>query len=185
MSAATQTTPALYAWVQNGLVREIWTVRAGLALAETVTPAVAAQMVAIPPGTTVTPGDSYSATAGFGAPPAPPAPTLAQQAGALLAGGATLTVTGSLTLTATFPADLATQHKLLGMQALIVHGGGAFPGGAATWPMRDATGAWHQLTPAQYSEISAAIGAFAAACQLVIDGASTTLPSAAAAVTTT
>jgi hypothetical protein len=114
-------------------------------------------------------------------PPAPPAPTLAQQAGAASAAGLTVTLTGSMTLAATlFPTDSATQAKL-GAVVTTINTAGTFPGGATSYPMKDASGAWHTLTIAQYKTLAGAIAAYVAALDLIADGnplAATALPAA-------
>jgi hypothetical protein len=113
--------------------------------------------------------------------PPPVVPTLAQEAEALVAGGLAITSAGTPVLNATYPAGPATQQKLMGVQLALLATGG-FPGGASTWPMVDVAGTWHGLSTAQFTAIAAATAAFVAACDLVIDGQSTTLPSASAAI---
>ncbi|MHB8564415.1 MAG: hypothetical protein ACYDDA_10830, partial [Acidiferrobacteraceae bacterium] len=45
-----------------------------------------------------------------------------------------------------------------------------FPGGVASYPMRDAGGAWHMLTASQYKAVAGAIATYVAACDLIADG---------------
>ena len=171
-----------YARIYEGAVAELFAPPAGVPIGECFTPALAASFVEVPTG--VAPAQGWTYTGGtFAAPAPPPAPTLAQQAWALVNGGLALTITGSLTLDATFPCDPPTQLKLSAVQQ-VLSVTGKFPGGGATYPMRDAAGTWHQLTPAQYTAIATAVATFVAACDLVVDGASSTLPSPSAAVVT-
>ncbi len=176
------TTEPAYARVAGGLVAEIIEPVGTLALAERFPAAFVAECVAVPSGATVAPGDTYTAANGFGPPPSAPALTLPQQALALLDGGIELTITGSMTLTAKFPTSSLPQHLLLALQT-VVSGSAAFPGGAATWPVQDAAGAWHSLTLAQFKPIATAIAAFVAQALLVAQGApDIALPSATADV---
>ena len=126
-----------------------------------------------------------SAQAALTPPTTPAAPTLAQQAATALGAGITLTLAGTMTLAATlFPTDPVTQTKLAAVVTTI-NAAGAFPGGAASFPMKDATGAWHVLTVNQYKEIAGAISSYVAALNLIIDGnplSATALPAAALTV---
>lgn len=102
--------------------------------------------------------------------PPPPAPTLAQQAAAAMRAGITLMLSGAIAMAATvFPIDPTTQTKLAAV-ATIINTTGGFPGGAATYPMKDAAGTWHTFTLAQYKTVAAAIAAYAASLDLIIDG---------------
>jgi hypothetical protein len=114
----------------------------------------------------------YPATLVAGmAPVAVVTPTLAQQAVALLAAGLAITSTATPAISATYPCDDVSQGKYSkSLQGLQQSGGATFIGGAATWPIRDMAEVWHPCTPAQYVAIVSAIGAFVAACDLVIDG---------------
>ena len=112
-------------------------------------------------------------------------PTLAQQAAALLAAGLTISLSGSLTLSATlFPTDAVTTAKLADMAAMAARG--VLPLGAAAYPMKDSIGVWHQFNAAQYQAVAGAIAAYAAALILIADGnplGATALPSASASLT--
>ncbi len=138
--------------------------------------------------TTVSPapevGWSYAGGT-FTAPPAPPAPTLAQQAAAAVSAGLTLTLSGTLTLPATlFPTDATTQGKLADMSAMAARG--VLPLGATAYPMKDSAGLWHQFNAAQYQAVAGAIAAYAAALILIADGnplGVTALPSASVSLT--
>lgn len=112
--------------------------------------------------------------------PQPPAPTLAQQAAVAMLAGLTISLSGSITLPATlFPTDPETQIKLNGVISVINTTGG-FPGGAGTYPIKDAVGIWHSFTLAQYKAVAAAIANYVAPLDLIIDGnplGATELPS--------
>lgn len=122
----------------------------------------------------------------FAAPAAPPAPTLAQQAAAAMSEGLTVTLSGTMTLAATvFPTDRVTQTKLADV-ATTINTTGGFPGGGASYPMKDAAGNWHAFTLAIYKTVAAAIAAYASALDLIIDGnplSMTALPADAVALT--
>jgi len=105
----------------------------------------------------------------FTAPPAPSL-TLFQQALAALTQGLTVTLSGTITLGATiFPIDPTTQQKLAAVVTTLV-ATGAFPGGAESYPMKDATGAWHTFTVSQYKLVAGAIASYVAALTLIVDG---------------
>ncbi|OYV64911.1 MAG: hypothetical protein B7X09_05185, partial [Acidiphilium sp. 21-66-27] len=83
----------------------------------------ALEWVAIPSGTNVAVGWTY-ASGTFTAPPAPPAPTLAQQAAAALGAGLTITSTGTMTLAATaFPTDPTSTGKITAVVTAITADG--------------------------------------------------------------
>lgn len=113
-------------------------------------------------------------------------PTLAQQAAAAVNAGLTIALSGSITLPATlFPTDAATQGKL-GAVVTVLGATGSFPDGAASYPMKDASGTWHTLTAGQYKAVAGAIASYVAALDLVIDGnpfAVSALPAASIALT--
>ena len=146
-------------------------------------------------------GGVYSFTAAHGAslatpatlqpftgawPPPAPAPTLAQEASAAVRAGLTLTISGTMTLAATvFPTDPTTTGKI-GAVVTTLLATGAFPGGATSYPMKDAGGAWHTFTAAQYPKVAGAIAAYVAALDLIADGNpmnATALPAASATLT--
>lgn len=118
--------------------------------------------------------------------PVAPAPTLAQQAAAAIAAGLTITLSGTMTLAATlFPTDPTTTAKI-GAVVTAINADGTFPGGATTFPMKDATGAWHTFTASQYKAVAGGIAAYVAALNLIIDGnplGATSLPANAVALT--
>lgn len=96
--------------------------------------------------------------------------TLAQQAAAALTAGLSITLTGSITLAATvFPTNPTALLKLTQV-GVVTANIGAFPGGVSTWAIQDSAGAWHAVNLSQWKTIAAAIGAYAAALDLIIDG---------------
>lgn len=119
-------------------------------------------------------------------PPAPPPPTLPQQAAAALAAGLTIALSGTMTLAATaFPTDPATTTKI-GAVVTTLLATSAFPGGATSYPMKDATGAWHTFNAAQYTKVAGALAAYVAALDLIADGnplGATALPTASITLT--
>lgn len=116
----------------------------------------------------------------------PPSASLALQATEAMAAGLTITLSGSVTLAATvFPVDPATTVKI-GAVVTTILARGAFPGGGTTYPLKDASGAWHTFTIAQYEAVAGAIAAYVAALDLIIDGnpnGATSLPSASVSLT--
>jgi hypothetical protein len=178
----------IYARIVSGTVAELFTPPAGVAIADCFNAALAwVDVTAVSPPPQ--PGWTASETGGvwsFAAPPAPPAPALAQQAAAAISAGIILTLSGSMTLAAiAFPTDPVTQSKLAAI-ATTINTTGAFPGGATSYPMKDATGTWHTFTLAQYKVVAAAIAAYAASLDLIIDGnplGAVSLPTASVALT--
>lgn len=113
-------------------------------------------------------GWTYDGTA-FAA-PVIPSLTLAQEASAALATGLTITLSGTVALAAAvFPTDQTTTGKI-GQVVLALGATGAFPGGAETYPLKDASGTWHTFTAAQYKAVATAIAAYVAPLDLIIDG---------------
>lgn len=113
---------------------------------------------------------------------APATPSLAQQAAALLASGLAIVSTATSALSGTYPADPVSQGKLLAVQS-VLSVSGAFPGGATTWPVKDASGQWHVATPAQFTAIALAVANFVAPIDLIMDGhANIPLPSSSATI---
>ena len=178
----------MYALIQSGVVHEI--IQPLLREDGTQVPLAdiySAELVAdiVPADNTVQQGDLWNGQS-FSRPPAPPAPTLAQQALAAINAGLTITLSGSLMLAATvFPTDLVTTGKI-GAVITTLNTTKAFPGGATTYPMKDAAGVWHTFTAAQYTTVAAAIAAYAAANDLIADGNplnATALPAASVSLT--
>lgn len=98
-----------------------------------------------------------------------PVLTLEQQAQNLINEGLTITLTGSLTLTATFRTN-ANAQKLISAVLNVVSATGSFPEGAATHPLQDKNGNWHPLTIPQYKAVSGAITTYVALMQLISQG---------------
>ena len=111
---------------------------------------------------------------------------LTQQAAAALAAGLAITLSVTFTLGPTvFPTDSATTAKI-GAIATTLLATGAFPGGATSYPMKDAAGVWHTFTVAQYTKVAGALAAYVAALDLIVDGNpfdATALPTASITLT--
>lgn len=107
--------------------------------------------------------------------------SLARQAQNRMAAGLTIVSAGTPALSATYPCDTVTQAKFVGVR-LVLEATGAFPGGAVTWPVKDAAGKWRQTTPAQFTALALAVAGYVALLYLVIDGQSATLPPATATI---
>ncbi len=102
--------------------------------------------------------------------PTPPAPTLAQQAGAAMLSGLTISISGAMTLGPTvFPTDPTTQQKIAAVVTTL-NTIGTFPDGGTSYVLKDAAGTWHTFTIAQYKAVAGAISAYVAALFLIIDG---------------
>ena len=126
------------------------------------------------------PGWTFDGTA-FHAPAALPAPSLAAQAAALLAGGLTVTSTGTSTLNGVYACD-ATAQQHISAELISVMLNGTFADGTGTVQWQDISGALHGFTVAQWKPLAVAIGVFVAAAIKVQIGASTTLPTASATI---
>jgi hypothetical protein len=117
----------------------------------------------------------------FAAPPAPPAPTLAQQAQTLLGAGLAITSTATPALNATYRTDATTQQNVSAEVTSILLNG-TFADGGASVAWQDAGGASHSFSVAQYKTLATAVAAFVAGCLKVVNGQSTTLPAASATI---
>jgi hypothetical protein len=115
------------------------------------------------------------------APPAP-APTLPQQAEALLSSGLTITSTSTPALNGTYPATpTAVSYVQAEMLSVLING--TFADGETTLQWADATGTLHTFpNVAVFKAFATAVGAFVAAATKVEIGASTTLPPASATI---
>jgi hypothetical protein len=165
---------AIYARIAAGVVAELFTLPPGAAISDCFHPGL--QWVPCDGMSGVAVGWTY--VSGTFAASVASVLTLAQQAVTMMGAGLTIALTGSLSLAATtFPTDANTQRKLAAVSTTLAVSG-AFPGGGTTCPMKDAAGAWHTFTVAQYKAVAVAISGFVAALDMVIDGApaSTTLP---------
>jgi hypothetical protein len=112
----------------------------------------------------------------------PPAPTAAQQllasAAALLAAPVTITSTSTPALDGSYSITGADQlHIQAEVQSIMLNGTFADGSSAVAWP--DAAAGVHTFTVVQFKAFATAIGSFVAACYKVLNGSSTTLPSAA------
>jgi hypothetical protein len=116
------------------------------------------------------------------APPAPAAPTLAQQAAGLIASGLTIASTGTPALDGTYACDSATtDHIQAEMVAILVTA--AFADGTASVAWPDVTGALHTFqSVAAFKAFAVAVAGFVAAGFKVMNGSSTTLPTATATI---
>ncbi len=111
----------------------------------------------------------------------PPAPTAAEQlqasAAALLAAPVSLTSTSTPALNASYAIAAQDQaHIAAELQSLMLNGTFADGSGTVAWP--DASGLIHTFSAAEFKAFATAIGAFVAAVYKVLNGTSTTLPSA-------
>jgi hypothetical protein len=115
-------------------------------------------------------------------PPAPPPPTLAEQANALWAGGLAVTSTATSALDGTYAADADTiAYVNSELNAIALNGTFADGGSTVAWP--DTGGALHIFTIAQFKSFAAVLGAFVAGirkCVIAVPGA--TLPPATATI---
>ncbi len=112
------------------------------------------------------------------APPPAPAPTLAQQAAALLAGTVTVTSTSTPTINGTYSiTNLDQSHLQSEVLSIMLTGNFADGTQSIEWPDAATPSANHAMTIAQFKTFAIAIGAFVSACIKVVKGSATTLPS--------
>ncbi len=126
------------------------------------------------------PGTGWTATVTggvwtFAAPAAPPAPTLAQQAQAMLAAGMQLISTGTPALNGTYACDAATYQRVGGIIAAIGAGLG-LPGGGAAFNWLDVSGNPHSFSAANFSALAKAMMDFEYTLNAIIGANSGTLP---------
>ena len=148
------------------------------------TPPPGTVAVAIPNGMTVPIGATYAnGTFTLPTPPTAPAPTLAQQAQALLNAGLAITSTGTPALNGTYATDAAAVQNATNIAGYISINQ-KFPGNTTTTlTYTDAAGNPHVFpSTAEFLAFYTAAGNFVADCQDVIYGLSTALPSAAATI---
>ena len=136
--------------------------------------------VAIPSGTTVAVGYSYAAGV-FTAPPAPPAPTLAQQAVAAMSAGLAITSTATSSLDATYPCNANAQAQL-SAEVISLMLNGTFADGTDTIDWVDITGTGHTMSIAQFKTVATAIGAYVSGLTKCINGQASALPAATATI---
>jgi hypothetical protein len=177
-----------YARIRGGIVAELFTPPTGVAITACFAPSMTWAECYGTPG--VAPGWAATEVAGawtFSAPPAPPAPTLAQQAQALLAGSLTIASTSTPALNGSYAIDPATQvHMQAEMLCVTVNGAFADGTSSLAWPDAGGTarhGTAHVFSSAaEFKAFALAVAAFVAGCFKVIDGTSTTLPSASVTI---
>ena len=125
-----------YARIRGGIVAELFTPPTGVAITACFAPSMTWAECYGTPG--VAPGWAATEVAGawtFSAPPAPPAPTLAQQAQALLAGSLTIASTSTPALNGSYAIDPATQvHMQAEMLCVTVNGAFADATSSLAWP---------------------------------------------------
>jgi hypothetical protein len=115
-------------------------------------------------------------------PPPPPVPTLVQRAQGLLGGLLTVTSTGTPALNGSYAIDPGTQAHMQA-EMLCVTVTGAFADTTATLAWLDTGGTAHTFpSTAEFKAFALAVAAFVAACFKVINGTSTTLPSASVTI---
>jgi hypothetical protein len=138
------------------------------------TPTQWAAYIANPNGWVISGGAIVAATV--------PAPTLAQQALALLAAGLVVTSTSMPSLSATYPTDPAMQdHIQAEVNAILLTGTFADGTASVAWP--DVTGTCHTFpSVAEFKLFAIAIAAFVAGNYKVLNGSSTVLPAATASI---
>lgn len=132
------------------------------------------QWVPIPSGQTAEVGYTF-ASGTFTAPPAPPAPTLAEQAQAALSAGLPCTSSTDGTLNATYPLDSNTQNEYA---ALMGYYGqfSEFPNGSTTVTVLDINDKPHTFDFTQFKALFKTLGDYRYALKEVIAGNGTTLP---------
>lgn len=97
---------------------------------------------------------------------------------ALLAGPVAVTSTGTPALSASYGITEQDQaHVLSEVQSLMLNG--TFADGSTTVAWPDASGVVHTFSVAEFKAFATAMGAFVAGCYKVLNGSSTSLPSAA------
>ncbi len=109
-------------------------------------------------------------------------PTLAEQAAALIAGGITITSTGTPALDGVYACNAAAQQNLQAVQTYILTNA-KFPGSAGTYPWLDAAGEAHIFpTPVEFEAFSTAVANFVADCTLIMLTGTGPLPPATATI---
>lgn len=168
-----------YARIQNGMVVELLNTTASL---DTLFVAsYAAEFVVVPSGVSPVQGWLYS-NGTFSAPPAPPAPTLAQDAEAALNNGLAITSTSTPALNATYAVDPTSQQFIEGV-AENIKIEGTFPGGAETmeWPVISGSPVTFPNTT-DFINFAEAASAYITGLMDATNGISTTLPTASATI---
>ena len=139
----------------------------------------------IPAGQTVAVGYSF-ANGTFSAPPAPPAPTLAQQAAAAIAAGLTITSTSTPALNGTYAvaSGVPFGREDIGTEAQFVSTFSEFTNGTTTldWPLIDGKTFVTFPTTASFMAFAKAAAQFYAACKAVAATGAGSLPAASATI---
>jgi hypothetical protein len=109
--------------------------------------------------------------------PVIPAPTLAQQAAAILAGGLAVTCASVPTLSGTYALDDIAQKNITTIASAIAAGLG-LPGGGDTFNYPDVSGTFHPWTAVAFPVFAKAALNLVYAVNMVVAGQSTVLPGA-------
>lgn len=108
--------------------------------------------------------------------PPVPAPTIPQQAQALLNGGLSIVSASTPALNATYACDAQTTAYINAeITSILLNATFADGSTSIAWP--DVTNALHTFNIAEYKSFAMAIGNFVSLCRACIIGSSTTLPS--------
>lgn len=141
--------------------------------------------VEIPSGETVFPGYTY-ADGVFSAPPAPPPPTLSQQAGSLLASGLAITSTSTPALDGTYrvASGVPFGREDIANEAQFISTFSEFTNGSASieWPLIDGTTFVTFPSTTEFLAFAKAAAQFFAACRAIQLTNSGTLPSASVTI---
>lgn len=142
----------------------------------TLTEAQWADHMSSPSGWAVSAGALVSYT------PPTPAPTLAQQAAAMLSAGLTITSTSTPALNGAYACDMTAQNHIQAeMISILVNG--VFADGETTLVWPDVAGVTHTFpTVAAFKAFATSVAAFVAACAKVVNGTLATLPAATATI---
>jgi hypothetical protein len=109
--------------------------------------------------------------------PVMPAPTLPQQARAVLAGGLSVTCTSNAALNGTYALDADSQRDITTIASAIAAGLG-LPGGGDTFKYPDVSGTFHPWTAAAFPVFAKAALNLVYAVNMVVAGQNTVLPDA-------
>ena len=116
------------------------------------------------------------------APTTPAAPTLAQQAAALIAGGITITSTGTPALNGTYSTNAPAQENAVSVMSYI-NANAKFPGSAATMTWLDSSGNPHVFpSTTEFVAFFNAAMDFVMDCQMIVLTDEGALPEATATI---
>jgi hypothetical protein len=164
------TSDHIYTQIVNGLVHYLFTAADMPEWNETQITVV--DVTAVSPAPAV--GWSYAGGT-FSAPPAPPAPTLAQQASAMLAAGCAIASTATPAVNGTYALDTASRAAF-GEVVAGINTGDGLPGGGSSFIYDDPCGAHTFTTTAEVLAVGKGMRDFIYAAMQVIAGRSITLP---------